>query len=245
MSIWRSIDGVPEIPERDNYTGAPVEGAPGVLVDVAMFAGGSRFVVGDVLPDDMQVETIEFGMDLDSSWRLTAVLRIGEGGADPIDLRFSVLDGAPEGSHWEMFKTLGVSGARSTIRTGVELLAAVLPTSEAIRLSPRRPGRRARPDGFYAAKAKAWCEALAVHPDRPNQHLVELHPSTTVTRWQGWLKIAEERGLFERPVDGAKSGRALGWMTDRGNEALQGAQRYGGVVAPLRAAARRGRLPDG
>lgn len=44
MSIWRSIDGVPEIPERDNYTGAPVEGAPGVLVDVATAVSWHPFV---------------------------------------------------------------------------------------------------------------------------------------------------------------------------------------------------------
>ncbi len=188
---------------------------------VFKFEGGPRFVVGDVLPDGAEIDSIEFEMDLDSSWRLTAVLRIGEGGAEPVELRFSEMDGAPGGSRWELFKTLGMGGARRTIGTGLELLALSLPTSEALRLTARRPGRRARPDSFYAAKAKAWCDALEVHPDRPTRHLAELHPSTTVKGWQGWLKIADQRGLFERPV-GSSAGRAAGQMTNLGIQALRG-----------------------
>ncbi len=74
---------------------------------VFKFEGGPRFVVGDVLPDGAEIDSIEFEMDLDSSWRLTAVLRIGEGGAEPVELRFSEMDGAPGGSRWELFNQHG------------------------------------------------------------------------------------------------------------------------------------------
>ncbi len=184
------------------------------------FNGGAGFVVGDVIPDGEEIQTIEFGMDLDPSWRFSVVLSIGPRGVEPVDVRFSELGEASTGDRWALFKTLGMGAAGRTIDSGLEVLTPLLPTAEALRLSCRRPGRRARLDSFYAAKAKAWCDALGEHPERPTRHLVEVHPSTTVKRWQGWLKIAEQRGLFERPP-GAE-GRAAGQMTTKGQMALHG-----------------------
>lgn len=188
---------------------------------VYRFSGGARAIVDEVIPDGTQVETIRFEVDLDPGWRLTTVLRIGDGGAEPIEVCFSEIGGESDRSRWELFKTLGMGGARSQIKSGLELLQLQLPTSESLRLTSRRPGRRARPDSFYAAKAKAWCEALAAHPERPTRFLVECYPSTTVKGWQGWLKIAEQRGLFERP-SGGSAGRAVGQMTAEGMKALGG-----------------------
>ena len=172
------------------------------------------------MPDEASVAALWVDVTIDEWWTASIAITPSEQGAMVREMHLrGRADGEPMLSS-RLLRRLGMTEIREQLDADLRTMAVGLPTGAALRLSPPRPGKRARPDSWYAQRVREYERALVAAPDRPVRWLVEQHPETSRSKWYGWFKIAEERGLMEgRP--GPRTGEAGGRLTPKGRAALE------------------------
>jgi hypothetical protein len=203
-----------ETPKSNQWTVISTAG------DRAAFEIGDDWLVGAPLPDEAVLDTIvvEYVMP-DAPWIMTATIKTGGRSAVLRSVRIDPKD--HEGDEIlssRLLRSLGQPKFRDVIRDGLDQLSAVLNTADMMSLAPARPGRRERPDSYWASLAAEWLRAFDDDPTRPSALAAERSDRTS-DQWRSYLDRAAERGLFERTK--GEPGRAGGGrLTPRGHAAL-------------------------
>jgi hypothetical protein len=159
-----------------------------------------------------QQAVFEGRIDGQPDWGLRAVFDIELPGVPLVELSFirATLSPPPNGITVDVLRSLRVGPLHAAVRAWLQLPPNAGPGIDVDRNElggPRRPGRRGRPDSFYAEWAARYVTAMREEgPPLPRLREEYDFDMSTI---RGFLYEARRRGLLTR----APSGRAGGELT--------------------------------